>query len=68
MEHHAGSTQLWRLECVHHLAGAVEAQVLMAGGACVDAGCGSPPVVLTGWEFYSGANTRRSWSRRPWPD
>jgi len=56
MEDLAGGRALWRLQVAHHLAGAVEAQVLMAGGACVDAGSGSTPVLLAGWEFHGGAN------------
>jgi hypothetical protein len=28
----------------------------MAGGACVDAGSESAPVLLAGWEFHAGAN------------
>lgn len=56
MEDRVGGLELWRLECAHHLAGAVEAQVLMAGGACVDAGSEPAKVMLAGWEFYGGAN------------
>jgi hypothetical protein len=29
----AGGPVLWRVQCAHHLAGAVECQVLMAAGA-----------------------------------
>src|SRR6266545_1203142 len=57
MQGHAGSRELWRLACAQHLAGAVEAQVLMAAGACVDSGSESTSVLLAGWEFYVGANT-----------
>jgi len=57
MERSTGGQELWRLECAHHLAGAVEAQVLMADGAAVDAGYESTPVLQAGWEFYGGANT-----------
>ena len=57
MRDSAGGQELWRLQCAQHLAGAVEAQVLMAAGACVDAGCESTPVLLAGWDFYSGAGT-----------
>jgi hypothetical protein len=56
MAERSGGEPLWRLTCAHHLAGAVEAQVLMAGGAAVDAGCASTPVLQAGWEVYSGAD------------
>ena len=46
---------MWRLECAHHLAGAAETQVLMAGGAAADAGHGATPILWAGWEFYGGA-------------
>ena len=55
MERRAGGQAVWRLECAHHLAGALEVQVLMAGGACVDAGIESTPVLMAGWEFHDGA-------------
>jgi hypothetical protein len=51
----SGGRALWRLECAHHLAGAAETQVLMAGGAAADAGHGSTPILWAGWEFYGGA-------------
>ena len=56
MERRAGGRAVWRLECAHHLAGAVEAQVLMAGGACVDAGTEATSVLMAGWEFHAGAD------------
>ena len=34
LERDASGQQLWRLQVAHHLAGAVEAQVLMAGCVC----------------------------------
>ena len=58
-ERAAGSRELWRLQCAHHLAGAVEAQVLMAAGAAADVADGdSAPVMLAGWELYAGAAWR----------
>jgi len=55
----AGSRELWRLQCAHHLAGAVEAQVLMAAGAAADvADVDTAPVLLAGWELYSGAGVQ----------
>lgn len=51
----AGGRALWRLECAQHLAGVVETQVLMAGGAAVDAGHGDTAITLAGREFYGGA-------------
>ncbi len=52
----AGSRALWRFQCAHHLAGAVEAQVLMAAGVAADAAHDdTAPVLLAGWEFYVGA-------------
>lgn len=57
MQSSAGGRELWRLMCAHHLAGAVEAQVLMAGGACVDAGREATAIMLAGWEFHAGAST-----------
>jgi len=55
-ERAAGSPELWRLQCAHHLAGAVEAQVLMAAGAAADVAHGDlAPVMLAGWELYAGA-------------
>lgn len=52
----AGGRELWRLQCAHHLAGAVEAQVLMAGGAAAAVSDGdAAPVLLAGWEMYGGA-------------
>ena len=55
-ERAAGSRELWRLQCAHHLAGAVEAQVLMAAGAAADVADGdSAPVMLAGWGLYAGA-------------
>lgn len=63
MERRTGGRELWRLECAHHLAGAVEAQVLMAGGAAVDAGHGPTPVLQAGWEFFGGANTAEDAAR-----
>lgn len=56
MEQAAGGTALWRLQCAHHLAGAVENQVLMAGGACVDAGADRTAILMSGWDLHTGAN------------
>lgn len=46
---------VWRLTCTHHLAGAVETQVLMAAGAAADAGAKSTAILQSGWELYAGA-------------
>jgi hypothetical protein len=52
----AGGRVLWRLVCAHHLAGAVEAQVLMAGGTAAEAGAEGTAILQAGWDVYSGAN------------
>ncbi len=56
MQAGAGGTALWRLQCAHHLAGAVENQVLMAAGACVNAGADRTAILMSGWDFHTGAN------------
>lgn len=64
-ERAAGSRALWRLECAHHFAGAVEAQVLMAAGAAADNGHDSTPVLWAAWEFCAGAGLIGSPTLRP---
>jgi hypothetical protein len=59
----AGGDALWRLTCAHHLAGAVEAQVLMAAGAAADAGAESTAILQAGWEIYGGANINEDGAR-----
>ncbi|MFN2503683.1 MAG: hypothetical protein ABR540_05530 [Acidimicrobiales bacterium] len=51
----AGGRALWRLECAQHLAGAVEMQVLMAGGAAANAGHDHTAITRAGRELYGGA-------------
>ena len=51
----AGGRALWRLECAQHLAGAVEMQVLMAGGGAADAGHDHTAITRAGRELYGGA-------------
>jgi hypothetical protein len=55
MQCEAGGEALWRYECAQHLAGALETQLLAAGGTCVDVGCEQAKMSLAGWEFYGGA-------------
>ena len=50
----AGDRALWRLECAQHLAGAVEMQVLMAGGAAADAGHDHTAITRAGWSSTAG--------------
>jgi hypothetical protein len=57
MQTGAGGEALWRLECAHHLAGAAEAQALMAAGCAVDTGCADTAILLAGWQVYSGMGT-----------
>lgn len=64
----AASRELFRLECVHHLAGVVEMQALMAGGAAADAieepaGEASRQVLMAGWELFSGAGAEQDDAR-----
>jgi hypothetical protein len=63
MELRTGGRELWRLECAHHLAGVLEAQVLMAGGAAADAGYQTTPVLQAGWGFFDGASTAEDAAR-----
>jgi hypothetical protein len=56
MQDGSGGRELLRLMCAHHLAGAVEAQVLMAGSACVDAGSDTTAILQAGSDFHLGAN------------
>jgi hypothetical protein len=60
IERQSASRELLRLECAHHLARAVEMQVLMAAGAAADAieeptAEDSTRVLMAGWELFSGA-------------
>ena len=59
----AGGAVLWRLVCAHHLAGAAEAQVLMAAGTAADAGAEATAILQAGWDVYSGANINEDGSR-----
>ncbi len=68
IEGQAASRELLRLECAHHLAGAVEMQVLMAGGAAAGARGGpaaeaSMRVLMAGWELFSGAGAEQDDAR-----
>jgi hypothetical protein len=61
IERQSASRELLRLECAHHLAGAVEMQVLMAAGAAADAieeptAEDSTRVLMAGWELVSGVS------------
>jgi hypothetical protein len=59
----AGGPELWRLRCAHHLAGAVECQVLMAAGAVPAVKENATPLLLAGWELFTGAGTAEDGAR-----
>ena len=59
MAHEARTRELWRLETAQYLAGVVELQLLMAGGAAADAveeqtPATATPILLAGWKWFSG--------------
>ncbi len=59
MAHEARTRELWRLETAQYLAGVVELQLLMAGGAGADAveeqtPATATPILLAGWKWFSG--------------
>jgi hypothetical protein len=59
----AGGPELWRVQCAHHLAGAVECQVLMAAGAVPAVKENATPLLLAGWELFTGAGTAEDAAR-----
>lgn len=59
----AGGPELWRLQCAHHLAGTAECQVLMAAGAVPAVKKNATPMLLVGWELFTGAGTAEDAAR-----
>jgi hypothetical protein len=59
-----GGPELWRLQCAHHLAGAVECQVLMAAGAVPAVKENATPMLLAGWELFRPSARVRVRSRQ----